>query len=70
MEKVLGIKNPRVGLLNIGAEETKGRELEIEAYQLLQKSGLNFIGNIEARDMPGGSCDVIVTDGFTGNIAL
>lgn len=70
MEKVLGIKNPKVGLLNIGAEETKGRDLEIEAYRLLQKSGLNFIGNIEAREMTSGNCDVIVTDGFTGNIAL
>lgn len=70
MEKVMGIKNPKVGLLNIGAEETKGRELEIEAYKLLEGSGLNFIGNIEARDMPKGECQVVVTDGFTGNIAL
>lgn len=70
MEKVMGIKNPSVGLLNIGAEETKGRELDIEAYGLLKKSGLNFIGNIEARDMPRGECRVVVTDGFTGNIAL
>ena len=70
MEKVIGIKNPKVGLLNIGAEETKGRELEIEAYKLLEGSGLNFIGNIEARDMPKGECQVVVTDGFTGNIAL
>ncbi|MBO5572238.1 MAG: phosphate acyltransferase PlsX [Ruminococcus sp.] len=70
MEKVMGVKNPKVALLNIGAEETKGRELEIEAYQLLEKSGLNFIGNIEARDMPKGEAQVVVTDGFTGNIAL
>lgn len=70
MEKVMGVSNPRVGLLNIGAEETKGRDLEIETYKLLEKSGLNFIGNVEARDMPKGECDVIVTDGFTGNIAL
>lgn len=70
MEKVMGIKNPSVGLLNIGAEETKGRELDIEAYGLLKKSGLNFIGNIEARDMPRGEFRVVVTDGFTGNIAL
>jgi glycerol-3-phosphate acyltransferase PlsX len=70
MEKVMGIKNPKVGLLNIGAEETKGRELEIETYKLLKESGLNFIGNIEARDMPNGECQVVVTDGFTGNIAL
>lgn len=70
MEKVMGIENPKVGLLNIGAEETKGRELEIETYKLLNQSGLNFIGNIEARDMPDGECHVVVTDGFTGNIAL
>lgn len=70
MEKVMGIKNPTVGLLNIGAEETKGRKLDIEAYGLLKDSGLNFIGNIEARDMPRGECRVVVTDGFTGNIAL
>lgn len=70
MEKVMGKKNPKVGLLNIGAEETKGRELEIESYKLLEKSGLNFVGNIEARDMPKGEVQVVVTDGFTGNIAL
>lgn len=70
MEKVMGVKNPKVALLNIGAEETKGRELEIEAYQLLEKSGLSFVGNIEARDMPKGEVQVVVTDGFTGNIAL
>lgn len=70
MEKVMGIENPKVGLLNIGGEETKGRELEIETYKQLSDSGLNFIGNIEARDLPKGECDVIVTDGFTGNIVL
>ncbi|MDE5772226.1 MAG: phosphate acyltransferase PlsX [Ruminococcus sp.] len=70
MEKVMGVRKPKVALLNIGAEETKGRELEIEAYKLLEKSGLNFVGNIEARDMPKGECQVVVTDGFTGNIAL
>lgn len=70
MEKVMGVKNPKVALLNIGSEETKGRELEIEAYKLLEKSGLNFVGNIEARDMPKGEIQVVVTDGFTGNIAL
>ena len=70
MERVLGIKNPKVGLLNIGAEETKGRELELEAYKLLEQSGLNFGGNIEARDIPNGQYQVIVTDGFTGNIVL
>lgn len=70
MEKVMGVRNPKVGLLNIGAEETKGRDLEVEAYKLLSESGLNFAGNVEARDMPKGKCQVIVTDGFTGNIAL
>ncbi len=70
MEKVMGIKNPTVGLLNIGAEDSKGRELEIGTYGLLKSSGLNFIGNIEARDMPKAECKVVVTDGFTGNIAL
>ncbi|MBR3971179.1 MAG: phosphate acyltransferase PlsX [Ruminococcus sp.] len=70
MEKVMGVKNPRVALLNIGSEETKGRELEIEAYKLLNESKLNFVGNIEARDLPKGECDVVVTDGFTGNIVL
>lgn len=70
MEKVMGVKDPRVGLLNIGSEETKGRELEIAAYKLLEESGLNFVGNIEAREMPKGEVQVVVTDGFTGNIAL
>lgn len=70
MEKVMGVNKPKVGLLNIGSEETKGRELEIAAYKLLEESGLNFVGNIEARDMPKGEVQVVVTDGFTGNIAL
>ena len=70
MEKVLGVKSPKVALLNIGAEETKGRELEIGAYKMLSESGLNFTGNIEARDLPKGEVQVVVTDGFTGNIVL
>lgn len=70
MKELMGIESPRVGLLNIGAEEEKGRELEHGAYELLKNSGLNFIGNVEARDVPLGACDVIVTDGFTGNIYL
>lgn len=70
MEKIMKVKNPTVGLLNIGAEDTKGRELEIETYKLLKESGLNFTGNIEARDIPKGECRVVVTDGFTGNIVL
>lgn len=70
MEKVMGIRNPKVGLINNGTEECKGRELEQEAYRLLQDSDLNFSGNIEARDVPSGKCQVLVTDGFTGNIVL
>ncbi len=70
MEKVKGIKNPRVGLINVGAEDTKGRELELQAYKLLQEAPINFCGNIEAREMPEGNFDVVVSDGFTGNVAL
>ena len=70
LEKVEGISNPTVGLLNIGTEETKGTELQKEAYKLLQDSDINFIGNIESRDLPKGVCNAVVTDGYTGNIAL
>ena len=70
MKNVMGYQNPRVGLLNIGAEDTKGRELEVEAYKLLKQAPINFVGNCEARDIPSGKFDVIVSDGFTGNIAL
>lgn len=70
MEKVKGIKKPRVGLINVGAEDTKGRELELEAYNLLSEAPVNFCGNLEAREMPKGNFDVAVTDGFTGNVAL
>lgn len=70
MEKVMGIKNPVVKLLNIGAEETKGRDFDIEAYKLLEKAPVNFGGNAEARELPFGTADVIVADGFTGNVAL
>lgn len=66
----LGIENPRVGLLNIGTEETKGGELQLASYELLKASGLNFIGNVEARDVLTGVCDVLVCDGFSGNIFL
>lgn len=69
-EKVLGIKNPRVGLLNIGAEEKKGNELTKKTFELLQEENVNFIGNVEARDLLNGVCDVVVTDGFTGNMVL
>jgi glycerol-3-phosphate acyltransferase PlsX len=70
METVGGIFSPKVGLLNIGAEETKGRPVDVETYKLLENSNINFIGNVEARELPLGRCDVVVTDGFTGNIAL
>ena len=70
MEKVMGVKRPRVALINNGAEECKGRELEQEAYVLLKNAGINFIGNIEGREVPAGVADVLVTDGFTGNIVL
>lgn len=61
---------PRVGLLNIGEEPEKGDELAVEAHRLLQASGLNFVGNIEGRDVIRGTCDVLVTDGFAGNVLL
>ncbi len=70
MNKILGRENPRVGLLNIGTEETKGLELQVNAYQILKKSPVNFIGNVEGRGLPLCECDVAVTDGFSGNIAL
>lgn len=70
LENVLGVKNPEIGLLNIGTEETKGGELQLEAYSLLKNSSLNFVGNVEARDIPKGICDAVITDGFTGNVAL
>ncbi len=70
MHSVMQVENPRVALLNVGAEETKGRELELEAYTQLSNAPINFIGNIEARDLPKGAADVVVTDGFTGNVAL
>ena len=73
-EKVLGIENPRVALLNIGAEDSKGGELQKAVYPLLKQAGeagaINFTGNIEARDVPLGGADVVVADGFSGNILL
>ena len=66
----LGVERPRVGLLSIGEEETKGNELTREAHQLLKASSLCFVGNIEARGIFAGEADVIVCDGFTGNVAL
>lgn len=70
MESVAGIKNPRVGLANIGTEDTKGDTLRQETFPLLKEAGLNFVGNVEAREIPADGADVIVTDGFTGNIIL
>ncbi len=70
MEKVLQRKNPTVGLVNNGTEEGKGTTLTKASYELLAKSHLNFIGSIEARSLQDGVCDVIVTDGFTGNAII
>ena len=70
MESVLGLKNPRIGLMSIGEEDSKGNELTKEAFKRLQASPLNFIGNIEGKDMYSGKADIIVSDGFTGNVAL
>ena len=70
----LGVKNPKVGLLNIGAEDSKGTQLQKDAYALLKdassKGLLNFTGNVEARDVPLGAVDVVVCDGFSGNILI
>jgi glycerol-3-phosphate acyltransferase PlsX len=69
-EKVLGIESPRIGLISNGEEPGKGNELVKETYPLLAQSGLNFIGNIEGKELFGGMADVAVTDGFTGNVML
>ena len=70
MNKVMGIDNPRVGLANVGTEEHKGGSLQQEAYELLKATPINFIGNVEGRDIPADGCDVLVTDGFNGNLIL
>ena len=70
MKCVKGIEKPKVGLLNVGAEETKGRELEVQTYHLLTQAPVNFIGNAEARELPEGGYDVVVCDGFAGNMVL
>ncbi len=67
---LLKIPNPRVGLLSIGEEETKGNELTKEAFKLLTETSLNFIGNVEGRDVMSGTADVVVCDGFIGNVVL
>jgi glycerol-3-phosphate acyltransferase PlsX len=69
-DKVRGVRNPRVGLLSNGEEAGKGNELVKETYPLLEASGLNFIGNVEGKELFGGQADVVVVDGFTGNILL
>lgn len=73
-KKNLGVENPKIGLLNIGTEDTKGTPLQKEAYALLQDAAdrgvLNFVGNVEARDVPLGAVDVVVCDGFAGNVLL
>lgn len=70
MNKIMSVNSPSVMLANIGEEPSKGRELETETYKHLGLAPLNFKGNIEARDIPKGKCDVVVTDGYTGNIIL
>ncbi|WP_186577505.1 phosphate acyltransferase PlsX [Aquibacillus kalidii] len=69
-EKVRGVASPKVGLLNVGTEDGKGNDLTKKAFNLLQQAPINFIGNVEARDLLDGVADVVVTDGFSGNIAL
>jgi glycerol-3-phosphate acyltransferase PlsX len=69
-EQILGKKSPSVGLLNIGEEESKGTDFVKETYQLLEQSQINFIGNVEGKDIFSGNCDVIVCDGFVGNVTL
>ncbi len=70
-EAVLGVEGPRVGLLSVGEEAGKGRDEVVEAFRVLSEStGIDFAGNVEGRDLPAGAADVVVTDGFTGNVAL
>lgn len=70
MEKIYNVERPKVGQLNNGTEYNKGNALQIESYQMLSESGLNFVGNVESKEVPFGICDVLVCDGFTGNIFL
>lgn len=70
VEKVWGRKHPRVGLVNLGIEESKGTSVTKDAHQRLKTAPLNFVGNVEAREVPRGACDVIVCDGFVGNVIL
>jgi len=70
VERIFGVQHPRVGLLNIGEEDSKGNDLAQEVFLKLQKSNLNFIGNVEGKDIAAGIVDVVVTDGFTGNVTM
>jgi len=70
MTKIFGIESPRIGLLSNGEEDTKGNSLVCEAHKLLRATKLNFVGNIEGHDLPSNSTDVLVTDGFTGNVLI
>ncbi|MBN2572833.1 MAG: phosphate acyltransferase PlsX [Ignavibacteriales bacterium] len=70
VREMYGINNPAVGLLNVGEEDTKGNELTIAANKLLKKSGLNFVGNVEGRDILAGTIDIVICDGFVGNVIL
>ncbi len=70
MKKIYGVENPRVGQLNNGTEYNKGLPLQVEAYKRLSELDINFVGNVEGKQVPLGECDVLVTDGFTGNIFL
>ena len=70
MEHVWGRKNPKVGLVNLGVEESKGTSVTKDSYKKLKKAPVNFIGNVEAREVPRGACEIIVCDGFVGNVIL
>lgn len=70
IEKIMGIDNPRIGLLSIGEEDSKGNELIIETHKLLKNSGMNFMGNVEGRDILTKDLDIVVCDGYTGNVVL
>lgn len=70
MEKVIGVENPKVGLLNNGTEDTKGDALRIETNKILKTLDINYVGNVEGRDVPYGNVDVYVSDGFSGNLVL
>jgi len=69
-ERVMGADNPSIGLLSVGEEEGKGNKLTLESFKLLEKANLNFVGNVEGGDVPSGKTDIVVCDGFTGNVVL